>query len=221
MKHLVRTVGIGPFFGFLALVCLAAATTGAFAQDSSTVVRVEEDWELIVDIPEPDKEAPQVACLISPVGNAGSVYALFTINHHTIPEYVAGGLQLQIWNGSEPLTERSFRHQTLMHTQGETVTWTQAMEINGNSGTLEFEVLGGASTTWGEFGVQDNLKISVATPLQNLNEYSPEVSTVHSDIEYADNLARSLTLKRIRVYTADGEMVEFTTPLVVYPPEIP
>lgn len=187
----------------------------ARAQTSPEVVRVEEDWELVVAVPDPNSDAPQVSCLISPVGNTESVHAAFEMNYQSMPEFVAGGLQLQIWNNEEPLASRKFPNGAVMQTEGETVRWTQSMSLEG--GLLTFEITGGSSSTWGAFGGQGYLKATVATSLENLNGYSPSVSTAGSGVGYAANRVESLKLRRVRLVTSTGEVLE-TEPLYsVYP----
>ena len=43
-----------------------SAATVTTAQSPSNVVRVEQDWELVVGTPEPDRVTPQLVCVISP-----------------------------------------------------------------------------------------------------------------------------------------------------------
>src|SRR3989337_1098241 len=97
-----------PFRGFLALLLVLAWASTTKADSSSRIVRVEEDWELVVATPDPDSDGPQVACVISPVGDLDSVHAAFELNNQSLPSFVPGGLQLQIWSGEMPLSQRKF-----------------------------------------------------------------------------------------------------------------
>jgi hypothetical protein len=187
----------------------------AGAQTSPQVVRVEEDWELVVATPDANSAAPQVSCLISPVGNTESVHAAFEMNYQSMPEFLPGGLQLRIWNNESPLVSRKFPNGAVMQQAGETVRWTQNMSLGG--GLLSFEITGGSSTSWGSFGGQGYLKATVATSLENLNAYSPSVSTDNSGVGYAANRVQSLTLRKVRLVTSAGQVLE-TEPLCsVYP----
>ena len=58
-----------------------------------------------------------------------------------------------------------------------------------------------ASTAWGE---------------DNLNQYSPDSSAALSGIGFAANRVVSLVLKKVRVYTDGGTVIEDPTPRVVY-----
>ena len=84
-----------PILG-MALVAWGAETACVSAQTTTgTVMRVEEDWALVVAEPDIDNNSPQVTCVISPLSMA-SGYAAFDINYRTQPNYAAGGLQLHI-----------------------------------------------------------------------------------------------------------------------------
>ena len=49
------------------------------------------------------------------------------------------------------------------------------------------------------------------TTLENLNSYHPTVSVGNSGISYAANRVQSLVLKRVRVTTSEGEVLEDST----------
>jgi len=114
-----------------------------------------------------------------------------------------------------PLTASLFPQGSVMSLSGETVRWTQVMELR--EGMLTFEVTDGTSSSWGSFGGQGYLKASVATPLSDLNGYDPAVSVANSGVSYGGNRVESLTLKAVRLFTATGEELADTTPRVVHP----
>lgn len=183
--------------------------------DTSTVVRVEEEWELVVATPDPNTDAPQVSCVISPEGNVGSVHAAFEVNYQSMPDFVAGGLQLQIWNDEQPLASRKFPNGSVMNQLGETICWTQSVQLA--DGQLTFEIIQGTSATWGNFGGQGYLKATVPTSLANLNGYSPAVSISNSGVGYAANRVQSLVLRKVRLFTSTGQVLESQPMYSVYP----
>src|SRR6185503_3725230 len=98
-----------------------------------------------------DRDAPQVVVVLSPQGDLDGLYAAFELNHQSQPSYVGGGLQLQIWNGSDtPLATRKQKDGVNLSHAGETVTWTTIMEYS--NGYITFDIDDGASTSWGSFG---------------------------------------------------------------------
>jgi hypothetical protein len=194
---------------------LFISVTGPCLAQDVQVVRVEEDWKMLLGDPEPQSVAPQVTCVISPVANVDSLYAAFTLNHRGLPNFNPGGLQLQVWDNETPLSIKNSANTSILSKSGEPVTWTQSMELK--DGALTFEILNGNSATWGEFGGNGELKASVNTALPNLNNYSPDVSVKNSSIGFASNRVQSLVLNRVRLITSTGKIIEDKTVRIVYP----
>ncbi len=200
---------------WLAAAAILAATASTAWAEERSIVRIEEDWELVIGEPSPNSDAPQVTCAISPLSDMNSYSATFVVNHREVPAFAAGGLQLQTWNGENLLASRRAPNQAVLDTPGEVIRWTQVMKKTANG--VEFEVLGGTSTTWGNFGIDGTMKLSVAAPIPDLNGYSPENSVEHSGVSYAGNRVQSLVLKRVRAYTDEGLLAEDANPRVVHP----
>ncbi len=185
--------------------------------DDPVVVRVEEDWELVIGSTDTNSVAPQVTAVISPLCNVKSWYATFEVNARSLPTFSPGGLQLQTWQGGNSTSEKKFPGGGVLAQAGESICWTQSMELS--DGTLTYEVTDGQSSTWGAFGGQGHLKGSVSTSLSNLNHYDPDVSVSNSGVGYAKNLVQSLTIKRVRVFLSSGAEVEDATERVVHTAE--
>lgn len=180
------------------------------------VVRVEEDWELVVSEPFADAAAPQVTCVISPVGHLGWRHIAFELNHQSMADFVPGGMQLAVWDGESFVHSHKHSSSAVMSSGSETVRWTQVMYVTG--GLLRFEVTGGTSTTWGSFGGSGSLRHTESTLLTDLDGYSPDVSVANSGVGFAGNRVSSLVLKRVRVFLSDGQQVVDETPRVVHTP---
>ena len=192
-------------------ICLGLMSGGDAAAQS--IVRIEEDWELKVATPDAQQVAPQVTVTISPRGGVMAEHATFEINHQSEPDFVAGGLKLHGRIGDESIVERRYHDEDVMSDESETVTWTQSMEIA--PGVIRFAISNGSSTTWGEFGEGDSLRVALDTELKNLNAYDPAVSVENSGAGFAGNRVRSLVLKRIRYHTDDGQVVIDDVPRTV------
>jgi len=190
-------------------------TAATWGQISPPIVRVEQDWELVVEAPDPDNDAPQIVCVISPFGHVRSLYTALEMNQRAEPSgFMPGGLQLQIWDGETLLAEQSYARDNVLDEANETITWTQKMRLA--DGQLIFKVTNGSSHTWGEFGDEANLRLSVDTALTTLAGYDANVSVVNSGVGYGGNRVRSLTLKRTRLYTEAGLLSEDCTERVVH-----
>ena len=214
MGHLAVDMRAWLFRGLLGLVCVVAWAGLVSAQSDATIVGVEEDWELVITTPDPDTAGPQVICTLSPQGNMSGLYCTLELNHQTVPYFSPGGLQFEMWFGEVMIAERRAPTQCVLSHVGEVICWTQKMELA--DGMLNFEIVDGSSTTWGSFGGQGYLKAVVPTWRESLNDYGPSVSVQNSGVNYGANRVQSLVLKRVRLITADGEVLEDTTPRTVH-----
>jgi hypothetical protein len=160
---------------------------------------------LVVATPDSNSDSPQITCIISPMGNVASVYTAFDLNHQSLPSYSPGGLQLQVWNGDVAVSQRKFPNDSVLTHAGETICWTQSLEIV--EGSLVMEIIDGSSTTWGSFGGQGYLRATVNTTLADLNAYNPAVSIANSGVSYAANRVQSLVLKSVQLTTSTGEVL--------------
>jgi hypothetical protein len=180
---------------------------------SAPAVRVEEDWELVVNQPDTGNNGPQVTCTVSPL-TMDLFYAAFDVNYRTQPDYSPGGLQLHTWDPNDPIMTQDLPASGMLATPGETITWTTRMYVR--NGFLKFRVVNGQSQTWGAFASPH----SIAIPMQlaDLSAYDPSVSVNNSGVSFASNLVVSLTLKAVRWYDASGNLIQqVTDPQVVYP----
>jgi hypothetical protein len=185
-----------------AAVTLVLCTVQATKADDP-IVRIEEDWELTVKVPDYEITAPQIITAITPLQNLAGIHATFEINHLSSVAFATGGLHLSTWCGDTHLAVCHAGNFASMYTDGETVRWTQAMSLK--DGRLVFEIAQGSSATWGNFGGDGSLKLDLATTLQDLSTYSPAVSARESEVSYASNRVQTLVLKQVRYTRASGQ----------------
>ena len=208
----------GAVFATALLVVLFGYVSQASGVENP-IVRVEEDWELVVATPDINSDGPQVACAISPVCNLDSLYVTFELNHRTAPDCHGGGLHMQLWRGEQHETTKTFPDYDALSTEGEVVCWTQTMRLE--NGQIIFEVVNGHSATWGNFGGQGNLKAAVATELTGLDAYTPNVSAANSGVTYASHCVQRLVLKTVRAVKADGTVVSISLNRMVHEQDQP
>lgn len=178
---------------------------------ANSVVRIEEDWELIVNEPNESVEAPQFHTVMSPYGNLGGYYAQVIWNYREIPDYTSGGLQLQSWNGDMRIRQKSVGDSQLS-TASETISWTQVLETSGT--ILSFAIINGQSSTWGEFG--RDMRIDEDAAVESLIGYNPDVSRQSSWITYGSNRVNLLRIKQVRRYGPNGLVSTDNTSRVVF-----
>ena len=168
------------------------------AQAQFQITRVEEDWELVIAEPDANLTAPQITCVISPYGHTDCFHAALELNCRTVPEFAAGGIQLQAWQTEDLQQYVALDNTNVLATPGETIRWTQRMAVK--DGQLTFEVDNFNSTTWGNFSGAGKLTVSVPFPGSNLHQYRPSLSVDRSGIGYASNRVSSMKLKAVRYY---------------------
>jgi hypothetical protein len=172
-------------------------------------MKVEEDWELVVNEPNSVTVGPQVSCVISPVSHLDGTYGNLEVNYGSLPDFMEGGLQLQAWSGEEWLSVRDMAGTTLQN-DAETITWTTRMWLQG--GKLNFKIANGNGTSWGNFGdTIDNIKLSLSSSLLTLDAYDPAVSVANSGVGFGGQRVASLKIKRIRYYGILGNLLSEDT----------
>lgn len=192
--------------GCLAATAIVIAPVGADdAGSAPRIVRVEEDWELQVATPDPSNDAPQVSVVFAPTADVDWAYAEFDINHHSHPDFIPGGLQLQVWSGGRPIVVNNDPDGGVISQPQEKICWTQSMTLD--DGVLTFAIIGGTSATWGNFGTDGKLSIRTAAPLSDLNGYDTAVSLRNSGIGFAANRVQSMKIVAVRRYTSDGQVL--------------
>ena len=200
--------------GVLGATCvvlgLLGVTVPAAAQQ---VVRVEEDWELVLGEPDPVIVGPQVTTTMSPTGNLDGVYFTFEINHRSLPWWTPGGLTIHQWSGEARVQSFDRSNRSVMQTSGETVSWTQILSVDGTN--LTFQVKNGSSTTWGPFGYSNMFKLRTAFS-GDLSGYSPDLSVAQSGAAFAGNRVQLLRIKEVRLTLSSGQTLTDSTPRIAH-----
>jgi len=189
----------------------APAAEGGPGPFAEPVIRVEEDWKLVLNEPDGSVDSPQFHTIMSPYTDVDSFYAQVLWNYRETPDFTAGGVQLQSYAGESLIRRRSMEFGQLS-TSAETITWTQTLTTDGVA--LTFDVTNGQSTTWGTFGT--NMRISSDANLPDLSGYSPDVSAHESCVTYGGNRVDLLVITEVRYYGASGVLGVDNTPRVVF-----
>lgn len=197
--------------GLAVCLCLVSAAGLAMGQDQR-VIRIEEDWELIVETPDPLQDAPQVSTLMSPTDSLDEIHFGLDLNHAQKANYDGGGFQTKAINGSTLMADSINNSGSNLNQSGEVIRWTQLMAVFGQE--IVFAVKDGTSQSWGSFGGPETL-VRQPTQLTNLNGYSPYRSAEWSGVGFASNRVASLKLARVRVVFENGDVSDVPVNLVV------
>ena len=63
-------------------------------QSQPTVYKVEEDWELVVNEPDPANNSPQITFFTSPSHLSEGTYFQLQLNYHAADHYSSGGFHI-------------------------------------------------------------------------------------------------------------------------------
>jgi hypothetical protein len=190
--------------GLLAVLAMNASMISARAQ-TTLPDQVQEDWQIVIDTPDPTGAGPQLSTMLCPVSDLSQPFFIFNLNYQESPSFSPGGIEAQVWSGNQMLSSQT-KGTAQCSTTGETITWTQVMQVS--SGSLGFSVNSGRSTTWGRFGQGNQLNVggSISTSLTNLSGYSPSTSVSNSGVGWEPNCVTSMTLLQVRYY-AGGKLL--------------
>jgi hypothetical protein len=94
------------------------------------------------------------------------------------------------------------------------VTWTQALYYE--NGRLHFKVCNGNSSTWGQFGYSQLVKLDCSWGVPHINTYTPVVSMAYSGPAYAGNRVQSLKINQIRYTLSDATSFTDSTERIVH-----
>ncbi len=200
--------------GLIALAAAAVLTTPPTGQAQSggaPVVRIEQDWELVVGTPDPNLCSPQLFIMLYPE-SGGSYSCQFLINYNDQPTFSAGGVQIQVWQDGTVLDGAdNSPNQAILQNEGETVTFTLVMEIKGNK--LIFSAKNVSSPSFGDI---NHLTTSVPYDPIQFSNYQTSDSVANSGILFGSNRVTSLTIKQVRKIDQAGNTTT-ELPQVVYP----
>ena len=200
----------------IAMGLIALGTPTGVDAATGSYVRIEQDWELVMATPDPTTTSPQIYIQMDPYPNSAKG-GLFLLNYQDSPSFVAGGLQLQLWNLEQNLALQSFRTGAQLNTAGETITWTQFMTLS--NGNLSFGVSRLRSKTFGNNGAADNW--SVSTPYSEIKTFTGNYQTSdtlsESGILFGASAVTSIKLLQVRKYDSAGQHDAETTTKQLYP----
>lgn len=202
------SIGVGTV-GVLAVAGLHRADSAPVLDEP--VIRVEEDWLMVLNEPDDTVDSPQFHTVMSPTNHLDSFYAQVTWNYKQEPDYVSGGLQLSSCDGDEVVRSRSVEQRQLS-SAAETISWSQSLETDGSS--LSFSVFNGSGATWGSFGKDMTIDMDAYLPL--LNTYSANLSQESACVTYGSNRVDLLMITQVRRYGVSGLISVDNTPRVVF-----
>lgn len=184
--------------------------------EAPPILRVEEDWELAIETPDPNADCPQIVTVFGPTNANFGTHTLFELNHGTLPRFQQGGMQIQVWWADWLVGYKSQFAPTELSTASEVIRYTTVTNLNPHNNdnsdtasnsyqnTLDLKIINGQSETWGTFGDTSDLSIRLYTNRDDLNPYDPYNSIRHSRVTFGANRVNRFVRTQIRFYDKDG-----------------
>ena len=197
-----------------ALACAMVVILGATPiHAAGPYDRIEEDWELILNTPDGANGSPQIAFEMTP--DAGSpLTGIFLINDRDTPNFIAGGVQVQLWNGDTNVATANFGSTTLSN-KDEKITFTLYMDRQ-TGGQLKYGVLRGLCTTWGDLS-KASLNVSCPDNTNTFTNYLSANSVGNAQITLGASRVKSLKVLQVRKYYVKGSGKDTESGITVYP----
>jgi hypothetical protein len=191
----------------------AVARNDPVATNSSPIDRIEEDWTIVIKNTDLPAAGPQLTTTMCPGPLEDHPDVNFNLNYREGSDFSAGGLQIEVFDGTDLLASTSSKTESLA-TSGETISWTQRLSLSG--GVVTYRIQSGQSTTWGTFG-GDDLAVSFTSSLTDLTGYQPSVSIDKSGVGWQANHVTSMMISQVRYYSGDTLVTTDSTSRTVHP----
>lgn len=204
ISHGVATTLRKAFVGGIVFALVSTALPACMAADS-TIYKIEEDWDMVINEPDSANISPQVTFFTSPSTNLDDAYFQLQMNYAADAEFSGGGFHVASVQNDAIQDEARSDTRSVLATDGDHIRWTSVMAIIHNKAL--FAVKDGQGTEWGNFGGPDYLVKLTQSPVPDLSGYHPQQSLDTVDIGFGANRVQSVTLLQVRVFYTDGRTV--------------
>jgi hypothetical protein len=188
----------------LRAICVAAwmmGFVGACYAETPSVQMIEEDWEMVINEPDPNSHSPQVTFFTAPCADCEHTYFQLQMNYAADEGFSGGGFDVAAVNNETVVDEERSTTKVALTTAHDHVRWTNVMALI--DGKLYFAVKSGHCNDWGAFGGPEYL-VEMETELNDLSGYQPQQSVDTVDIGFGGNRVNSVTLRAVIFHYADG-----------------
>lgn len=190
------------------LAALTLCISAGAVQTEKKLIRIEEDWVVLVKNPDDKIASPQILLCMSPDATDSRFLTDFFIlemNHATAQGWFPGGLQLQGWKGTTNTSIFNAPKTQTLSRGYDRIFFTVSMQAKGD-GYTEFELKNGRSRTWGRFGNDRTkpLKVRVPSTRADLMNYKREVTVRNTQVTHGAHRVEIMYQRRVRYYWSDG-----------------
>lgn len=163
---------------------------------SQQVVRIEEDWELVITDQDPFGEPPHILTVFGPADPTWGAHARFELRPGAMPAVVDDSTDHHCWWEDAPGRNAPVGE--------ERISFTTSISIQGSD--LEMAVIRGNSSGGRSIVDAGRLSIAVNTDRTNLNSHHGDDSLVHTCVAAGQQCVRHFARTSLRRYTTEGLM---------------
>ena len=204
MLHIMKRLNDSRLAFFAGGVFCLALTQASATADEPTVFLIEEDWEMVLNDPEPKTNSPQIAFFQYPDSSREDVYFQLQMNYAAEEGYSSGGFRVSAISQDRPSDEERSELTETLSMDGDRLTWTSAMAVY--KGKLMFAIKNGQGAQWGEFGGPEYLVEISKGGTNDLSGYDPMKSLASVDVGFGANRVSSIRLRTVRFIYTDGRV---------------
>ncbi|MFG0263427.1 MAG: hypothetical protein ACF788_13630 [Novipirellula sp. JB048] len=198
MRFAPTMIMIGGIF-----IWTAAPGRSADAEEA-TILKIEEDWEMSVNEPNPASHAPQVTFFTTPTEDPDRYFQV-QFNHAVDTHFSGGGFNVAAVEHERVVDSARSETRAALVVDGGRIRWTHVLA--DAQGELLFAIKEGHAEEWGEFGGRELLVRLSSDAAVGLSQYHPQKSLDGVDIGLGANRVASITLLEVRVFYDDGRVV--------------
>ncbi len=203
-----RTSGLWRGFAALAVAALTlTAPVSGQPQPPAVgpIVRIEQDWELVVSAPDAERCAPQVFVQAFPE-SGGPYLCQLLFNHNDQPRFAAGGLEVDIFQGDAlQSAQEALPGKPIATGDGERITFTVSLRILPGESTLRLKAKNLTSSVSGS--IAPDFDVTAPYTPAAFTNYQTSDSKNNSGILLGANRVTSLKITQVRKYDTDDNMV--------------
>ncbi|QDU41426.1 hypothetical protein Mal4_57930 [Maioricimonas rarisocia] len=158
------------------------------------IVRIEEDWELVVTDQNPFGDPPRVLTVFGPADPTWGAHALFELRPGVMPGVVDDSTERRCWWHDLPGRDAPAGE--------ERISFTTSISVQGSD--LEMAVIRGNSSGGRSIVDSSRLSIAVNTARTSLNSHHPDDSLVHTRVAAGKQSVRHFARTSFRRYSPEG-----------------
>ncbi|TWT84834.1 hypothetical protein CA13_63150 [Planctomycetes bacterium CA13] len=111
------------------LLMMVLVTAAPCYADDSTIFKIEEVWELVVNEPDAASNSPQITFFISPNVGLENCYFQLQMNYAADDQFSGGGFHVGAFNDGQMKDQARSVTRRVLATSGDVIRWTSVMAV--------------------------------------------------------------------------------------------